>query len=82
MCEVQVRNLNSELTGTFLNMNSKIKSGKEILDEFFFCLAQDESVDPAVVTAIIDLFNEGKLSDKSISNALVEMREAEINAKN
>jgi len=63
-------------------MKTNIKSGKEILDEFFFDLPTNDSLDLNTVAAIVVLYNDGKFSDKNLSNALFELREAELNDKN
>ena len=63
-------------------MKTNIKSGKEILDEFFFDLPTNDSLDLNIVAAIVALYNDGKFSDKNLSNALFELREAELNDKN
>jgi hypothetical protein len=63
-------------------MKTNIKSGKEILDEFFFDLPTNDSLDLNTVVAIVALYNDGKFSDKNLSNALFELREAELNDKN
>ena len=63
-------------------MKTNIKSGKEILDEFFFDLPTNDSLDLNTVAAIVALYNDGKFSDKNLSNALFELREAELNDKN
>ena len=62
-------------------MNNGIKSGKEILTEFFSGLETDESLDSDTVAAVTQLFNDGKLSDKSIANALSELRDAQDSDK-
>ena len=56
-------------------MEKEIKSGKEILDEFFKEIKDDESLDPNTTSAIIDLYDAGKLTDKNLTNALSELRE-------
>ena len=62
-------------------MNNEIKSGKEILTEFFSGLEKDESLDSDTVAAITELFKDGKLSDKSVANALRELREEQDSDK-
>lgn len=62
-------------------MNNEIKSGKEILTEFFSGLEKDESLDSDTVAAITELFKDGKLSDKSVANALSELREEQDSDK-
>ena len=62
-------------------MKSGVKSGKEILDEFFQELANKDNLDKETVTTIVGLYNEEKLSDKNLSNALSQLRESEPNDK-
>jgi hypothetical protein len=56
-------------------MSAEIKSGKQILDEFFMDIKDLSDVDENVVKTIIALYEEDKLSDKNLSNALLELRE-------
>jgi hypothetical protein len=53
----------------------EIKSGKEILDEFFDNVEEIPSVDSTIAAALKELYNEDKLSHKNLSNALFELRE-------
>ena len=56
-------------------MDKEIKSGNEILDEFFEEIKNDENLDPDTMTAITDLYGAGKLTGKNLTNALSELRE-------
>ena len=56
-------------------MTDQIKSGKEILDEFFSHITDIEGVDQEVVKIIIKLYQEGKLTNIHISNELSRIRE-------
>lgn len=56
-------------------MSNEIKSGKEILTEFFSDLEKDDSLDSNTVAAVILLYKEGKFSDTNIANALSQLRE-------
>jgi len=60
-------------------MNSDIKSGKQILDEFFQEIQNISDIDENVIKTIVELYNSGKLSDKNLSNALLELREKSNN---
>ena len=60
-------------------MSNEIKSGKQILDEFFQEIKSLPGVDINVVNTIIDLYEEGKLTERSLSNALLELREKSDN---
>ena len=63
-------------------MSKEIKSGKEILDEFFEGIKSDADLDKATVEAVIDLYVSDKLTDKKLTNALSELRESKDNGEN
>ena len=65
-----------------MNKSTKIKSGKEILYEFFEDIKSDEKLDPDTVAAIVDLYESGKLTDRNLTNALYELRENRDNGEN
>lgn len=56
-------------------MDSGIKSGKEILDDFFNTVRNINGVDEQIASTIEDLYKEGKLSQTNVSNALLKLRE-------
>lgn len=56
-------------------MTDQIKSGQEILDEFFSHITDIEGVDQEVVKTIVKLYQEGKLTNINISNELGRIRE-------
>jgi len=56
-------------------MSEEIKSGKEILDEFFIEIDTFDDIDKNIVKIITGLYKENNLSEKSISNALLDLRE-------
>lgn len=60
-------------------MSDKIKSGKQILDEFFRDIKSLTDVDENVVKTIIELYEKDKLSEKNLSNSLLELREKSEN---
>jgi len=60
-------------------MSDEIKSGKQILDEFFQEMKVIPEIDENVVNTIIGLYAEGKLSEKNLANALLELREKSDN---
>ncbi len=63
-------------------MSTEIKSGKEILDEFFKDIKTDEKLDQDVAVAIVDLYESGKLTDRNLTNTLSELREDKGNGEN
>jgi hypothetical protein len=60
-------------------MDNKVKSGKEVLDEFFSELSNLPNVDAEISNIIIDLYNTDKLSDVNIKNSLLKLREGNGN---
>lgn len=53
----------------------QIKSGKEVLDEFFQNIKKIKNVDTKLAEAIITLYKSGKaLTEKSLNNCLQELR--------
>lgn len=63
-------------------ISTKIKSGKEILDEFFEDIKTDEKLDQEVAAAIVDLYESGKLTDRNLTNKLSNLREDKGNGEN
>jgi len=56
-------------------MTGELKTGGEILDEYFKKLKDDTSISESLKTAIISLWEEKKLSTKtSLTRALDELR--------
>ena len=60
-------------------MEKKIKSGKEILDDFFGSISQIENVDKALAESLNNLYKDGKLTDTNIKNKLSELRSKNAN---
>jgi len=52
----------------------QIKSGKEILDDFFNNLGNIPNVDKKMAESLTGLYRSGKLTQKALSNALLEQR--------
>ena len=59
-------------------MTEKIKSGQEILDEFFAEIANIEGVDQDVANVVINLYHEGRLTNTNLSNELARIREEKL----
>tara|TARA_R110002020_G_scaffold475849_3_gene713131 strand:+ start:871 stop:1065 length:195 start_codon:yes stop_codon:yes gene_type:complete len=55
-------------------MSNEVKSGQEILDDFFEKLDSIEGVDPKISQLLTKLYNEDSLTDRSIKNGLEELR--------
>ena len=62
-------------------MNKKIKSGKEVIDEFFSEIYNIENIDEKTVESLISLYGEGKFTDKNIQNKLDELLQEELTPK-
>lgn len=56
-------------------MAKPVKSGKEILDDFFNEIAQIKDVDQQLAASLAALYQEGKLTDTSIKNELFKLRD-------
>lgn len=63
-------------------MYEKVKSGKEILDEFFDNLKKIPDVDERIANLLIELYGDDKLTQTNISNALHELREETLSDEN
>lgn len=59
-------------------MDKKIKSGKEVIDEFFSEIYNIENADEKTVDALVSLYSDGKLTDKNIQNALEDLVQQEL----
>jgi predicted RNA-binding protein with RPS1 domain len=55
-------------------MSDTIKSGKEIVDDFFKNIHQIPSVDKDIADALLKLYEEGKLTEVNIKNGLQTIR--------
>ena len=60
-------------------MSAKIKSGKEIIDEFFAEIMNIKGADKKTVEKLTSLYGEGKLTDINIQNAMGELLHEELN---
>jgi hypothetical protein len=56
-------------------MNSKVKSGKEILDDFFSGISNIKNVDKALAESLSNLYQKGKLTDTNVRNELQKLRD-------
>ena len=55
-------------------MTNQVKSGKEILDDFFNEIEKIENVEPKIAQLISQLFKEDKLTDINVKNGLQTLR--------
>jgi len=59
-------------------MSDKIKSGKEVIDEFFAEILHIEGVDERTVKKLVSLNDEKKFTDTNIQNAMDELIREEL----
>ena len=59
-------------------MSDEIKSGKQVIDEFFAEIMNIEGVDKKTVEKLTFLYSEGKLTDTSIENAMEQLLQEEL----
>jgi len=56
-------------------MENKIKSGKEIVEDFFTNIKQLPNIDQEIASLFSSLHAEGRLTDTNIKNGLQKIRE-------
>jgi hypothetical protein len=59
-------------------MSDKIKSGKEVIDEFFSEIYNVENADKSTVDALVSLYSKNKLTDTNLQNALDNLLQKEL----
>lgn len=60
-------------------MSKEVKSGQEILDDFFESIESIEGVDSKISEMISNLYKEGTLTEAKIKNELQHLRIQEQN---
>lgn len=60
-------------------MLGKVKSGKELLDQFFGDIEKMENVDPEIAQMLARLYSEDKLTDTAVKNELQALRDTDGN---
>ena len=61
-------------------MSDEIKSGKQVIDEFFAEIMNIEGVDKKTIEKLTSLYAEGKLTDTNIQNAMGQLLQDELDA--
>jgi len=56
-------------------MENQVKSGKEILDDFFTNISKINNVDKGLSESLSKLYQQGKLSDVNLKNELSNLRD-------
>lgn len=59
-------------------MDNKIKSGKDVIDDFIAEIYNIPNTDKKTIDILIGLYRQGKLSDKNVQNALDEIIQKEL----
>ena len=62
----------------YYTMSDEIKSGKEVIDEFFAEIMNIEGVDKKTVEKLTSLYTEGKLTDTNIQNVMEQLLQEEL----
>jgi hypothetical protein len=52
-----------------------VKSGKEIVDDFFDTITTIEGVDVAIANSLAELYSQDKLTDTNVKNELQKVRQ-------
>lgn len=60
-------------------MAEKVKSGKEILDDFFDGIEEIENVDKDIAKMLSKLYQDDKLTDTYVKNELQKLRDGNKN---
>ncbi len=60
-------------------MDKPVKSGKEILDDFFNNILNIPNVDKKLASEIKKMYEKGKLTDTNLSNKLDFLRKEKLN---
>ncbi|GAA5020563.1 MULTISPECIES: hypothetical protein [Bacteroidota] len=58
-------------------MAENVKSGKEILDDFFNGIEKIENVDTDIAKMLERLYQEDKLTDTNVKNELQQLRDGD-----
>ena len=59
-------------------MINKIKSGKDVINDFFAEIYNVPNTDKKTIDTLVELYSQGKLSDKNIQNKMDEMLQKEL----
>ena len=56
-------------------MSEKVKSGKEILDDFFNGIEEIENIHTEIAKMLSELYQNDKLTDTNVKNELQKLRD-------
>lgn len=60
-------------------MENKVKSGKEILDDFFENIENIPNVDKDIAKMLTTLYSQNKLTDTNVKNELPNLPKKDVN---
>ncbi|EKT3958476.1 hypothetical protein NTJ28_002491 [Flavobacterium psychrophilum] len=60
-------------------MENKVKSGKEILDDFFKNIENIPNVDKDIARMLTNLYSQNKLTDTNVKNELPNLPKKDVN---
>lgn len=60
-------------------MENKVKSGKEILDDFFENIENIPNVDKDIAKMLSNLYDQNKLTDTNVKNELPNLPKKDVN---
>lgn len=63
-------------------MSDNIKSGKQILEDFFGSIHELNDVDKSIAEILVRLYQQGKLTDINLKNELQTLRDNDVRSKN
>jgi len=63
-------------------MTNHVRSGNEIVEEFFSELHELPGVDKVIADMLLELYRKGTLTHRRLANGLLELREEEDNDEN
>ena len=58
---------------------NSVKTGKEIVDDFFDTIASIDGIDIAIANSLAELYAQGRLTDRNVTNALQKIRQENEN---
>lgn len=60
-------------------MSEKIKSGQDVIEDFFAEIYNVPNTDKGTIEALVSLFSENKFTEKNIQNALDKQMQTALN---
>lgn len=60
-------------------MEESVKSGEEIVNDFFNSIEEIKGVDANIAKMLVTLYKDGKLTDTNVKNELQKLREQDGN---